>query len=290
MIYLRYKKALIVFTFFYTLFFIPIILFEVPYGFTSLIPFGSLTIHIPLLFGIAILGSIIGILAGFVSGPIALVLHVKILGRNKRFGIQSIPRSDKFTGITKAFLPMLFTTSIALVLSLSYDLAQNLVDPVFLNLNQGVFSVLLFAILIVLLSPIGMIFFSGSWFLEDAGVVYTNDFERKGNKIPKEVRNVGSWYNALFRGYAGIGVIVTFYFFAISTIQFAITDGYHPLFIAFVLFLPLVFTILAIPAIIVEDILYEKRVRYIHSLAQRIGIDNEVIIQFINKTTIQEES
>jgi len=124
---------------------------------------------------------------------------------------------------------------------------------------------------------ISMFLFSSVWFLIDAGIVYSNAEKVENKRDLVEIRSVGGWYLYFLQGFAGIGLAFSFYVFIITMIQRGFFKGPElPLF----LILPLIITILSIPAVILLDITIENRIKYILKWAKKFGIIKHVQIKF----------
>ena len=57
---------------------------------------------------------------------------------------------------------------------------------------------------------LGTLVFSPTWFLTDAGIVYSNEERVTGTDEPVEGRTVGGRFTDFLRGYAGIGVVFSY--------------------------------------------------------------------------------
>ena len=189
------------------------------------------------------------------------------------FGLQDKRKPEKFKGALKGFFPALFAMNIGLILMVSPTIQEIVLKPQFRG--EGVMNQLIcFASLLPWLVGIGMGAFSPVWFLLDSGIVYTNKKKVKNTGYPTEVRSVGSWYMYLMKGYAGITVILTYYTF-LSLIFEASSGDVLGLTLIMLLwpFLPLLMCFMALPGVILLDITYEHRKKYIRKFANKLGIN-----------------
>ncbi len=95
--------------------------------------------------------------------------------------------------------------------------------------------------------------------------------------IPPEVRSVGGWYLYLLKGYAGISVIFSFYTIVSEyiTVESGNIGG-----IIFFLPLPIIIALFMLPAVILFDMTFEHRKKYILNFATKYGIINDVQVTF----------
>ena len=124
------------------------------------------------------LGSIIGaLLFGFILGPFYLFVHKHTIGRKMSFGIQDNRESEKLKWLSKAIFPSLMAVNFALMLTL-YPRIINEIVSISVGMNSDIKNVFytLLAFVILLSFTVGVAFaiFSPVWFLQDAGIVYSN--------------------------------------------------------------------------------------------------------------------
>ncbi|MBY9013274.1 MAG: hypothetical protein KGD70_12950 [Candidatus Lokiarchaeota archaeon] len=88
------------------------------------------------------------------------------------------------------------------------------------------------------------------------------------------------------KGYAGIGVILTYFFVIYDFIIVFITYIGYPGILLNIpslflwLGLPFYLVLSMIPAVILHDILKKRRLSYVRKIAQRIGIQDIAIVSF----------
>ena len=92
-----------------------------------------------------------------------------------------------------------------------------------------------------------------------------------GKIDPVEVRSVGRWYISFLKGYAGIGVIFSFYTFALK--------NYTHLGMGIILLLvfPFLITCYALPNMLILDITRKHRREFILKRANNLGIVGDII-------------
>jgi hypothetical protein len=226
-------------------------------------------------FSMVVLSAIIGgFLGGYLLGPIFLYIHKVTIGRKMKYGIELQERSEKFNSTFKPLFPAFFSINLALMLVINEDIVNNFV---YIEQAGGEGVLITLGILICITVGISTFLFSSVWFLIDAGIVYSNTEKVNNKQDLVVIRSVGGWYSFFLQGFAGIGLGFSFYVFIITMIQKGLLKGQElPLF----LILPLIITILSIPAVILLDITFEKRTKYILKWAKKFGIIKNVKISF----------
>ncbi|MFX0067157.1 MAG: hypothetical protein ACFFC7_33925 [Candidatus Hermodarchaeota archaeon] len=144
--------------------------------------------------------------------------------------------------------------------------------------------------LLILTLGIAMVLFSPTWFLSDAGLVYLTREKVEGTGQPVEARTVGGWYHYLLRGYAGIGMLLSYYQFLsviITEVEYVSpTDAAIQAVVLIsiptilLVLLPIFLTLLTIPAIILLDIMKPFTIDYVRNMAKKLGISKYVRISF----------
>ncbi len=221
-------------------------------------------------------GSIIGgLLIGYLLGPLFLFVHKKTIGIKMEYGLQEKRKPAKFKGTWKGFFPAVFAMNVGLILMANPTIQEIVLKPNYRG-EDVISQLICFASLLPVTIGIGMGAFSAVWFLLDSGIVYTNKSKVKDTAYPTEVRSVGSWYMYLLKGYAGITVIMTFYTF-LSNIILAITSSSTDLTSRILItviwpFMPIFMAFMALPGVILLDITYEHRKKYIRKFANNLGI------------------
>ena len=280
MSYKMYKKPIILFftTFgFFILLSIVVIFFRIGIqttNYVKIMKFDNSGYWMLYSFGMVVLAALIGgLLGGYLLSPIFLYIHKQIIGRKMAYGIEIREKSEKFNSTFKAIFPALASINLALMLVINEDVVNNFV---YLEKAGGEGVIMTLGMLLSITVGISMFLFSSVWFLIDAGIVYSNAEKVKYKRDLVEIRSVGGWYLYFLQGFAGIGLAFSFYVFVITMIQKGFFKGPElPLF----LILPLLITILSIPAIILLDITVENRIRYILKWAKKFGIVKNVEIK-----------
>jgi len=275
-----YKKPMILFltTFgFFVVLSIAAIIFNIGYQTTKyvkIIRFDNTGYWILYSFSMVVLAAIIGgFLGGYLLGPLFLYLHKVSSGRKIVYGIEIREKPEKFNSTFKTLFPAFFSVNLALMLVINEDIVNNFI---YIEKAGGEGVLITIGILLSITVGISMFLFSSVWFLIDAGIVYSNAEKVKNKRGLVEIRSVGGWYLYFLQGFAGIGLAFSFYIFIITMIQKGLLKGPElPLF----LILPLIITILSIPAVILLDITIEKRKKYILKWAKKFGIVQHVQIK-----------
>lgn len=285
----RYKKSLIYF-FGIIIVFTVIILLAVPEGEggsrirTS--PFEN-PAHdgLFIFYMISISSVVFSILMGYILGPVFLYIQKKILGRKMVYAIVDKSNDKPFKrALFKAFFPALLTLNISFIL-ISNEFIITLVtgytgDPDITYAYTALIAVFYIA------SGIALGLFSPIWILNDSGIVFMKKEDINNNP---EIQNIGRWYSNLLKGYAGISVLLTFYLFILELISLpGVTDEPGSLIslIAVPLF-PFIIAFYIIPAIIIRDVTYEHRKKYILKVARKMGISKNITVS-INEIEPQD--
>ncbi len=241
-------------------------------GYTQLLP-DSMGFQIGYLFWMSMIATLIGcVFIGYVLAPLFLVAHKYTIGIRMQYGIQERPQPTKLKIVYKTIFPALMAINLALMFS-NLEWVQNLViNPEWLN-NSSVNTeaqkpLVVLATILPLMCGISMGIFSPIWFLLDAGIVFTNKEKVKGLRDPIEVRSVGGWYHYILKGYAGIAIIVTYFFFASDMLT---TTQFNPG-LLLVPILPLLIIVMSIPAFVIMDITAEHRKKFMLTIARKVGI------------------
>ncbi|MFX1535289.1 MAG: hypothetical protein ACFFDI_13780 [Promethearchaeota archaeon] len=236
------------------------------------------------------LSALIGGLLGFILAPMYLFIHQKTIGRKVVYGIEEQAHGPTFNKTFQAFFPALMAINFAMIL-VSPNIMAFILRPEQIQSPEYVNSFLPSFLGILLLTlGIAMVLFSPTWFLSDAGLVYLNREKVEGKGQPVEARTVGGWYHYLLRGYAGIGVLLSYYQFLsviITEIEYVSpTDAAVQAVVLIsvptilLLLLPIFLALLTIPAIILLDIMKPFRIDYVRKIAKKLGISKYVRISF----------
>ncbi len=229
------------------------------------------------------IGAIIGgFLFGYILSPLFLFIHKKTIGFSMDYGIQENLKSQKFKSMNKGIFPALLAINFSLMFALNSDIAEVVVYNIgdISNMPSTV-NIIAFLIILSITIIIGMGLFSPVWFLNDAGIVYSNQEKVRKKQLEQPIigRSVGGWYMNLMKGYAGIAVIFSYY----KLISQFLTEMTGVMLIPnLILFLPMMFliSIAAIPAFILLDLTKEHRNKYIRKWAEKFGITKKVAISF----------
>jgi hypothetical protein len=228
----------------------------------------------------ALIGGLVG---GYLFAPVFLFIHKNILGSKLIYGIQERSQPHVFKKILRGYYPALLTVNINSIILFSapwiYDLILN---KELLESESKAYSTIYvpgFLVLLMFTLGLGMLVFSFTWFLTDAGIVYSNEERVAGTGQPVEGRTVGGRYTDFLRGYAGIGVIFSY----IQFLSVYISEQTLPpnlvdiiVFLMFFLGLPVFLLIAVIPSLIFLDITREHRICYVRNIAEKMRITDFV--------------
>ncbi len=276
----KYKRSIIIFCI-YCVFWIALsIAISRILGFgqnlSPLIPFSDAGMEVGLISILLLpLSSIIGMLVGgYLFSPIFLYLHAKTFRNRYEYGIYIKPEYKKFKFTSQGLFSALMTINISLLLlnldTVRFVLGDFSINPEDLTSNEYIVA---FVVLLILTIAITNLLFSPAWFLMDSGIMYSNKKKLEETNKPLEIRSIGRWYEQFLKGYAGVSVLISYIEFI--TIFFIETGHNLPLFvITLIMFIPfpIIMIIPTIPALIISDIIKEKRNNYVLKTARKIGI------------------
>ena len=272
----RYRKWILLYLsvmiFLVTLIMIEMILFDFPafYNITS----GDIVLDFLIIFILtSIFSTISGIFLGFLFGPLYLWIHEKLIGRKMIYGIRNKQNSEKLKGVfIKLFFPALMVMNFSFLLHDSAIINTFILNPIIPN---ELIKIMVAVWLFPWVSIISLGLFSGAYFLNDAGLIYSNKNKVRIDPRPVELRSVGNWYIQFLKGYAGITVFLNLYEL-LSGFVYLLGDPSSM--IAGILFfsswpiMPFILAFLMIPAIIGLDFTFEKRKKYMLKYAEKRGI------------------
>lgn len=197
-----------------------------------------------------------------------------------QYGYQEIKEKEwTFSRYLKAFFPALMAINFSLMLLEIPELVDLLLYEVELN-----FYLPALIILTSVTVGISLSLFSPIWFLQDGGISYSNVEKADENSDLIEARSLGGWYYRLLKGYAGIGVLFSYYSFFTYFIGSLSTDMTTTiLLMVFFIPYPIIVAIGAIPAVILLDLTKNHRTKYVRKIAKKFGITDEIEISFKKK-------
>jgi len=275
----RYKKSLIIFLFFYitaiaSFSIISFMVTNVP-RITSLFPGDNMIIQITIIFGLFPIAAIIGgFFIGYILGPFFIIIYKNTVGIRMNFGIQHRDKTPKFNRMWKSVFPSLMAINFALMIGTSTFAKDFIVSPEYLSSGGAQWPIIGFITVLPLMLRISYGIFSPVWFLLDSGIVFTNKRKVKDKVDPVEVRSLGGWYLYLLKGYAGIGVIISYIGFVTSMLALY-KDPFDAGFISAVILLPIlpiILSIYAVPIQILLDYTLEHRRKFMLRFAEKLRI------------------
>lgn len=266
-----------------------IALMSQPFGPYGIIPGGSSApagLHIFWVFMWFVLSPIIGIFAfGYVLSPLFLLIHKIAIGKKMVYGIQNKAKPDTFKRKYRSLFPALMAINFAFMLIdnegfvnivLSSEWIEHTMDVNSPAVATSILSMVALFGTICFTIGVAMAIFSPAWFLIDGGIVYTNQEKVKEDNVPTEVRSVGSWYIYLLKGYAGIGVIIGYYNYIVDTLATQ-TEGPG---LILVPVLPILLIIFSIPAVVLFEMTYKHRKKFMLFWAKKLGVSKNVSVSF----------
>ena len=252
---------------------------------TPLIPSNDQYVEVTLILSVfapisALIGGLVG---GYLLAPAFLFVHKKILGSKLLYGIQDRPQPQTFKKIMRGYYPALLAVNINTIILFSAPWILDLIlNREFAESGGPVYSTIYvpgFLVLLMFTVGLGTLIFSPTWFLTDAGVVYSNEERVAGTDQPVEGRTVGGRFTDFLRGYVGIGVVFSYLqFLSVYISEQAIPP--NPIdviiFLVFFLGLPIFLLIGVIPSLILLDMTKAHRIRFVRNFAEKMGITDFV--------------
>ena len=245
---------------------------------SPLIPFDDIPLEIIMMMVVIIpLVSLLGaMIFGFVLSPIFVLLHYSTKKNNNAFGIDIRPEQNKSISISKGLFPAILAINFSLILCTN----ESIIDVVLTNSGDPNY-IASFAVIFVYMIGIGYLIFTPIWFILDAGLVYSNIKDKNARSQPVEARTVGGWYLILFKGYAGIGTFISFYSFLSTLISIGnYSDVGAMIGLILIIGIPFFAMLGSLPAIMFLEAIKEKRNKFVRGFARKIGIKDEVEINF----------
>jgi len=280
----KYRTNLILAIFFVVVF--PLILFQMshPIVISHVLPGNTNGFQVGIVFLTFSLSGIIGCFAGFLLAPLFLLVHKSTIGRKNIYGVQIRPEAEKMGAKRKLIFPALMAMNISIMLAFNITVRDALVHPDFIAAPDGtIWPAVTFLMILMITIGIAIALFSAVWFLDDAGIVFSNEKKVEKRSDPIEMRGVGGWYVYLLKGYAGIGAIFAFVDFWTGLVAVAGPNTMAA--IVFILgAMPFIISIFSLPALIILELIKSKRVSFIRSFAKKIGISDELEIEIRKKS------
>jgi len=259
------------------------------FSLSPFIPTESIIIELLMIFTIIIpFGGLLGyIMGGYILAPFFLYIHKKVFGSKFVYAIQEKPEVRSINIFYKSFFPILLSINITFMM-LSPEVMQVILSSEFLSIItslsiESIQKIVSLFILLPISFTITMFLFSSIWFLKNSGILYSNEKKVESISEPFVIRSVGGWFHTLLKGYAGIGVLITYFLVIIDLIRsFLITINTIFLVISLLLwFLVLIMLLLAtIPSLILNEIIRIKSGNYVRRFGERLGIKERVRVQF----------
>lgn len=264
-----------------------------PIALTKFIPVDDVLTELFLVFVIILpISGIIGtLLGGYILSPLIMILHKLFYRSKKYYGIQYESEDKKISLLSSGFYPVLMAVNLSFIFLtpeiisaiLEADVISNfavtLKIPVFIRLlGQAILLIFTFGASILLFSPV--------WLLKDSGIVFTTKEKVENSNEMLLIKSIGEWFQTLLKGYAGIGVILTYFFVIFDSVTLFINNMGAPGIMlnvpSLILWLGLPFYLVfsTIPAVILHNGLKKRRLSYVRKIAYRIGIRETAIVSF----------
>lgn len=252
--------------------------------FTMLLPGINTGIQVTILLILyPLVALVFSLVFGYLMVPIYLALHKKVIGRRHTYGVYNRPPQERgrFQRLGRGFVPGLLMINFAILLVpffSSFILYPHvaIVDP------SGGSEVTFFAFIVLLLFTIilAALLFSGVWFLEDAGIVYSNKAKAEADDGVREIRSVGGWYYQFLQGYAGVGVVFSYIVIITNfwnSVLISVGDPSTLLLLSALIFpIPIYTTLACLPAVVLLDMITPHRNAYVLKIARRLGITETI--------------
>ncbi|MBY9007788.1 MAG: hypothetical protein KGD63_13685 [Candidatus Lokiarchaeota archaeon] len=240
------------------------------------------------------------LLGGYLLAPLFLFIHKKILGKNLIYGIQEKSKTSEIRFFGKGFFPIMFALMLATNLAsriIGTDFVfQNLLSNDLLTLtgetDQLFNQILGLLIMLPVTFFISMFLFAAIWFLKNSGIIYSNEMKVKTISEPMVIKSVGGWFHTVIKGYAGIGVIVTYFSIITDTVETLIDTGEF-IVAASILTLWIVLVIMmllaTIPGLIFNELIRHSSGDYVRKYGRKLGIVEFAEIKLTFKKIVASE-
>ncbi|MHA2406713.1 MAG: hypothetical protein ACXADB_09225 [Candidatus Hermodarchaeia archaeon] len=281
---MKYSRALILIVIYFVIGLVP--LFVIPsssYPFTVVLPGSSAGIQVTILFCLyPLMILLFGVIFGYLLGPFYLILHKSLIGRKMAYGVSAptSPVNEKFRFLGRGLFLGLVAISFALILT---PFLSPLVLYVYVwGWGSGEPLFFTFIVSLVLTAGLAAVLFTGVWFLNDAGLSYSNQAKvlESGGLI--EIRSVGGWFEQLLRGYAGISVIFSYLIIITgfwTSVQ-GISDPLSLALLAAIVFpIPIYMVLAVLPTLVILDLIKDHRTVFMLKVAKKLGITGEIEYQ-----------
>ena len=187
------------------------------FGLTHLIPISSIWLEYFLILGVIVpLGSLLGTIIGMYGiSKLQFVIHRKLIGSKCVYKFDAIEISKKTMKFRTWLFPILMAVNLSLVMQTPEVL--DLIIDLGISFSEGdtsvLYSMTCFVVPLLFTTGIGTLFFSSSWAVAAAKIYYSKTTDPSDLLHEKEIRTVGGWYLTILKGYAGIGILISYYTF-----------------------------------------------------------------------------
>ncbi len=161
-----------------------------------------------------IIGCIFGL---YVMYPFYLFIYKNIIGRNMEYGIYNHPKDKEYKNKYDFFIPSLIAANFSLLL---VNTIPQTIKDIFLargTIDEGFTLINTFLAGFVLTLFLALLLYSPVWYFLNSGIVFSNKKKVDDFVDPIEIRSIGNWYKTILRGYAGIGLVITYLQFLVTT-------------------------------------------------------------------------
>lgn len=224
----------------------------------------------------SLIAPFIGVILGYLLGSLFLWMHKKIFGKKMMYYIQEKPKleNSKFK-FSKVFFPALMAINLGMIFAESDFILQLILsEEAYIDINQyPSMKLIVMPFFIILTMIIAIAMFSPTYFLEDAGIVYTNKEKFRDTNETIEIRGVGSWYLNFLKGYSGLGTVFSLYLLIVNSFA-TLTGGAAINIVGYTvwLFQPFLVSFLLIPILFILNKTSERGMQNIHKTMKKLGI------------------
>jgi hypothetical protein len=224
--------------------------------------------------------TIFSLIFGYLLPPVYLFLHKNIIGRRMNYGIQEKKESKKFRKAYRGVFAGLMAMNLSLLLA--PFLTKYVIKATILSERSDTnlfFMSFIFGLLLTLGPSVGL--FASAWFLNDSGISYTNIEQANEKNDIIEIRAVGNWYTYALKGYAGVGVIISYISILLRFLA-SNDELFNMIFNGILTFsLPFLLAASIMPSLLILEYLKEHRKKYVRSLAKKLGIINNLEVNIV---------
>ncbi|MBN1214154.1 MAG: hypothetical protein JXA99_01805 [Candidatus Lokiarchaeota archaeon] len=125
---------------------------------------------------------------------------------------------------------------------------------------------------------LALFLYSPVWYFLNSGIVFSNKKKVDDFVDSIEIRSIRNWYRAILRGYAGIGLVITYLQFLVTTFNKFDDADLAEQIILLVFIIPFLIIVVfsGLPVILFLEYTKEIRFKYINKITEKFKSSNKV--------------